>query len=578
MNKTKHYFAFISHSTHDEKVALWLRDKLETYNIPTSVQNEVGIEYKGVKKLKPCFVYQTDLSGSDLNKALRLELTDSKFLIVICSRDSARSEYVNDEIIHFFEENSPERIIPYIIDGEPFAKNIENECFPPALRELAKGNMGDSKGEKIELRGINAKKLEKDLQDKKAPVVNVIATMLGVRFDSLWNRYRRKLRRKRIATGVVIGFAVLLGLFYWDYTRPSYRYYVDYVDCLGVPEGIIELQKKQVSRRGGTYQFEYRRIPMGQPHAYSWRIVKVRYVNSALCPKEITNTEQYDRFPIQEIEYNKNTGIVQRINYCDTKGKVLIRHDLSERNGVTASVADFRNAQEQLGSGYVGANLASMNLGQMDADQQKSNIVRYVYERDEKGYIVKQTYHANNDYNIQHSIVRDADGIFGCQYTLDSLGRRVKIEYLGLEGEKACTKRGVAGKSLEYDGCGNIIRVNYFDLEGNPIYNDDMWATSIHSYDDNGNNVKTELYGPDGNACFNSIGVAGAISSFDKQGNMIENSYLGLDGKPCLSNAFIAKWTAKYDKLGNLTEVSYFGTDGKPCLSKYGYAKKNSEI
>ena len=216
MNKTKHYFAFISHSTHDEKVALWLRDKLETYNIPTSVQNEVSIEYKGVKNLKPCFVYQTDLSGSDLNKALRRELTDSKFLIVICSQDSARSEYVNDEIKHFLEENSPERIIPYIIDGEPFAKNVEDECFPPALRELAEGASSDSTKEKIELRGINAKKYEKDLQDKKAPVVNVIATMLGVRFDSLWNRYRRKLRRKRIAIGVAICFAILLGFFYWD--------------------------------------------------------------------------------------------------------------------------------------------------------------------------------------------------------------------------------------------------------------------------------------------------------------------------------------------------------------------------
>lgn len=141
MGSGKHYYAFISHDTDDEKAAFWLRDKLEQYHIPTSIQKELTLEYKGIKKLKPCFVYQTDLAGGDLNKALGKELNDSQYLIIICSRKSAKSEYVNNEAKHFIESGQADRIIPYIIDGEPFADNEDDECFPPALRELTKGNL-----------------------------------------------------------------------------------------------------------------------------------------------------------------------------------------------------------------------------------------------------------------------------------------------------------------------------------------------------------------------------------------------------------------------------------------------------
>ena len=36
----KHYYAFVSHSSRDAKIALWLRDKLVNYNIPASIRKE----------------------------------------------------------------------------------------------------------------------------------------------------------------------------------------------------------------------------------------------------------------------------------------------------------------------------------------------------------------------------------------------------------------------------------------------------------------------------------------------------------------------------------------------------------
>ena len=40
MEEQKHYYAFISHSTVDENVALWLRKELEGYHIPSAVQRD----------------------------------------------------------------------------------------------------------------------------------------------------------------------------------------------------------------------------------------------------------------------------------------------------------------------------------------------------------------------------------------------------------------------------------------------------------------------------------------------------------------------------------------------------------
>jgi len=389
----------------------------------------------------------------------------------------------------------------------------------------------------------------------------------------LWQRHRRDLIRQRIAYGCVAALLCLLGLFVWDYNRATYEYYADWVDSYGVPEGILRLTDAQVSHRSGSYQFEYRRIPFGEPEAYSWRLVRVSYVNSALRAIDIGDTELQDRYPIQELEYNPTTGVVARINFCDRMAKVLLRHVLTERNGVTAAVADFVDAQEQRGTGFLGAELSSMSLGQMDAEQQKSDIVRFVYERDERGHIIRQTYHANNDYQIERSAISDGDGIFGRRFSLDRLGRRIKVEYLGLEGEPACTKRGEAGRIYEYDELGNICKATYVNLEGTPTMNEEMWAICIDNSDEWGNVIETTYYGMDGTPIIIIDGSAKRVCKYDDRGNMIELAFFGTDDEPCLTNEGYAKWVNKYDNRGNIIEVAFFDTDDEPCLTNEGYAK-----
>ncbi len=242
----KKYYAFISYSSQNEKWAKWLHTKLEHYRIPSALCKEnTAIP----RRLRPVFWYKHDLAGTVLSDALNRELNNSRYLIVICSPDAAASPWVNDEVASFIEQGKADRIIPFIVAGEPHAANVANECFPPALRALPREK---------EIRGINVCN-----QGKTHALVDVIATMFGLGFDSLWQRHRRRAFRLWCYGAVVMILALLFAIFYWDYNRATYEYYADYVDCNGIPKGVVPLNEDEVACRKRLYKFEKRRTPLG---------------------------------------------------------------------------------------------------------------------------------------------------------------------------------------------------------------------------------------------------------------------------------------------------------------------------
>ncbi|MBR6749125.1 MAG: TIR domain-containing protein, partial [Bacteroidaceae bacterium] len=191
--KDKKFFAFISYQRQDEEYAEWLRKKLEHYRLPSSLREK---DASLPKEIRPIFRDALELTGGFLAQEIEQALEQSKFLIVICSPRSARSPWVNKEVEYFIQSGRTQYIIPYIIDGEPFAQDESNECFPPALRALTANN---------ELLGINMNELGRD-----AAAIKVVARMFGLRFDTLWQRYEREQRRNRwLVVGGALLFAVV---------------------------------------------------------------------------------------------------------------------------------------------------------------------------------------------------------------------------------------------------------------------------------------------------------------------------------------------------------------------------------
>lgn len=193
MNETFKYYAFISYSHADKKIAKKLQRKLEHYHLPAALQkNNPDLP----KKLSPIFIDDSDLVGKgNLKTALQENLDRSNYLIVICSPNSAKSEYVNDEVNYFIKLGRSDHIIPFIVDGVPHSQNISLECFPPAILELPREN---------ELLGIDLKKF-----GMYEAFLRLIAALLRLDLDDFVERGRKERRRKNIIL-VSLFFALII--------------------------------------------------------------------------------------------------------------------------------------------------------------------------------------------------------------------------------------------------------------------------------------------------------------------------------------------------------------------------------
>ncbi|PLW81989.1 hypothetical protein CWI75_12930 [Kineobactrum sediminis] len=209
------YRAFISYSHADEKWARWLHRSLETYRIPARLVGQ-STEFGAVPaKLAPVFRDRDELaSATDLGAKLTAALEGAATLIVICSRSSAKSHWVNEEILAYKRLGRSNRVFSLIVDGEPYSSGIpgqeDEECFPRALRfQLGSDN---------ELTNIQAEPIAADARpgkDGKASArVKLIAGILGVGFDDLRQRelQRRNRRLAVLTSSAVAGMVFAIGL------------------------------------------------------------------------------------------------------------------------------------------------------------------------------------------------------------------------------------------------------------------------------------------------------------------------------------------------------------------------------
>lgn len=169
MEKQKEYFVFISYKSEDEEWAIWLQHELEHYHLPASFNGRTDVR----KDLKPIFRDIDELSAGNLPLQIEQALVNSQNLIVICSPQAAASPWVNLEVETFISLGRTSNIFPFIVEG-----NSPSEFYPPALLDLPKNE------ERI---GGDVSKNGRD-----AAFVKIVAGMLRLDYDSLWNRYEKE--------------------------------------------------------------------------------------------------------------------------------------------------------------------------------------------------------------------------------------------------------------------------------------------------------------------------------------------------------------------------------------------------
>ena len=212
------YYAFVSYRSSDEKWAKWLQEKIEGYRLPTTIQHENNDLPKS--RLRPCFRYHTDIQPNELKTELRSKLEQSKYLLVICSPRSAQSPWVGAEIDTFVELGRRDRIIPIIVEGRPYSDDPATECYNPSL--LKHFPHSDDIKEDREILGVNIHEEGSGsaFMKRERAVMQVVSRMLGVSFDRIWQRQKRRIIR-RVVMSVVGALLVLSALLsVWAMNQP----------------------------------------------------------------------------------------------------------------------------------------------------------------------------------------------------------------------------------------------------------------------------------------------------------------------------------------------------------------------
>lgn len=194
----KNNFAFLSYSRQDVKVALDLWKKTEKYPYPkqlVDVENRPEDRYR----VRPIFLDVADLSTKERNfsKELQENLANTRYLVVICSPNSAKSDFVKKEIDFFLESHNNDNslIIPVYVD------HVFSGMHPVIDQILATRNcpiyvtVGGEAGH----------------AGRKYCFYHLMEFLLKVDFDKLYNRYEAYAKRKRrFRTSIITIFLTIL--------------------------------------------------------------------------------------------------------------------------------------------------------------------------------------------------------------------------------------------------------------------------------------------------------------------------------------------------------------------------------
>jgi tetratricopeptide (TPR) repeat protein len=205
------YRAFISYSHQDKAIATWLHNSLERYRLPKKLVGTTTAIGIVPKRLTPIFRDQDELPASgNLGTELQEALTNSSFLIVICSPASAQSKWVNEEIRQFKMLHGCDKVLALIVEGEPNAKSdaAELECFAPALKFVVNpnGELTNQAAEPI------AADLRKQGDGKKLATLKLISGLTAIRLDNLVQREAARRMRTLVQISAASFFAAVFAV------------------------------------------------------------------------------------------------------------------------------------------------------------------------------------------------------------------------------------------------------------------------------------------------------------------------------------------------------------------------------
>lgn len=206
------YNAFISyrHCELDQFAATNLHRKLEKFKLPKFSRALLPEGEKG--KIERVFRDEEELPlATNLSDQIEKALSNSDFLIVICTPRLSASKWCQKEIETFMEMHGRERILLVLAEGEP------SESFPEIMT-YEEVETVDASGNTVKVRktleplaaDIRGENNKQRLKAMDIAVIKLAAAMFGLNFDDVRQRHREQKLRKRIRiwSGIAAAVAV----------------------------------------------------------------------------------------------------------------------------------------------------------------------------------------------------------------------------------------------------------------------------------------------------------------------------------------------------------------------------------
>ena len=279
------YFAFISYNSKDTNWGKRVQRKLEHYRMPATLCSERGWKRTPIR---PVFFAPTDIQPGGLTDELQERLKASRNLIVICSPNSAQSDWVGKEIEFFHSLGRTENIHFFIVDGKPHSGNPETECFNPVIDKLG---LPEILGANIHERNYRWPWL-----NKERAYVQLVSKLLGVEFDAIWQRHKRLLLRRALAwlLGIAAVIAALVAV--WMGNQPfnttvHLNEYTSHNDQLPpLHNAVVTLSLDNESKTDTIQSIDENGVFTNVPHRYLDQPVHVTVACPDFLPLDTTLT------------------------------------------------------------------------------------------------------------------------------------------------------------------------------------------------------------------------------------------------------------------------------------------------
>lgn len=203
------YRAFITYSHTDSDSAARLQRDLESFRVPSRLVGKPGTHGLIERRIGAVFRDREELSaGAKLSETLYDALARSEYLIVVCSPAARQSRWVDLEIAQFKKTHNSDKILCYIVDGEPLAANepatAHLECFPEALGYL------NADGEDQAAEEIVAADLRDSGDGRRLAKLKIISGLLGIGLDELIQRDAQRRNRNLIFVTVALALGMVI--------------------------------------------------------------------------------------------------------------------------------------------------------------------------------------------------------------------------------------------------------------------------------------------------------------------------------------------------------------------------------